>query len=185
MKINRKIILIVSGVIILLCGLVLIVLNTDIFKKKNDVFIIPEEYEVYENELFNFKYPESFEVVELERDGVKAYVVQSSGSTIEIEIEYQEGEMEVYNEANNLFKTRNYHKYNQAPREIKNKNITGYYFTRYLQNVEFDMLSDEAYLQSPEVFFKLKMSLIGNYKDFYERGHEAFLLILNSIEMSD
>ena len=73
---------------------------------------------------------------------------------------------------------------NKSPRKISNKNVKGYYFIRYLANIEFSILKDCAFLDTSKGLYEISMGLLNEDIDsfLYNKGHDAFLMILNTLK---
>lgn len=167
------------GILVLLVTIVFVL----IWKFKSpEEFIIPSKYKEYSDENFYFKYPESAYIVNFADDeediGTIRVIVDDN---INVDLDPVYGASNAFKETQQYYFGRAKDWRNRAPRKIPNKNLKGYYATRFGQNVEFSFLQDYAFFETSNGLFELSMS--PREFESYSKGHRAFKLILNTLEV--
>lgn len=152
---------------------------------QEEKFVIPENYQEYSNENFYFKYLPGYEVLKFDDDEgrlgtIRIRVTDNTYIDLEHMAGYTESALEM---AERMNSSRDHHAHNRSPQEIPNKNLEGYYGTRFLKNIDFSSLQDYAYFDTSKGLFELSISFINDDQELYDRGHQAFLLILNTLEV--
>ncbi len=172
------------AVVFILAITVLVLWKTGLLTGSSFVLVSEESLE-YSDDNFSFQYPTDYEVVKFEDRGDRLGTVRIRKGDIAIELEHNVGsDKSAYEYAGTMYESRDSHKYNQAPKEIVNENIEGYYLTRFIQNEEFNSLVDEAFFDTSKGVFELSMGLLNREEQrSYNEGHQAFLLLLNTLEV--
>lgn len=137
----------------------------------------------YSDEKFTFFYPMGAKIYKFDNGTIR---VDLSDQDIYIDLEkkfYNPDSLSAKQLADDYFESKTINPKNSSPKKSKNPNINAYVLTRYLQNVEFDILSDQAFVDFSEDVYTLKMGLIGENISKYNEGHKAFNLVLNSLEI--
>lgn len=137
----------------------------------------------YSDEKFTFFYPMGAKVYKFDNGTIRVVL---SDQDIHIDLErryYNPDSFSAKQLAGDYYKLRTINLHNSSPKKSNNPNINAYVLTRYLQNIEFNILSDQAFIDSSEDVYILKMSLIGESMSKYNEGHKAFNLILNSLNI--
>ena len=177
----KKPLFIIAGVLFFTGILYIAFFKSDIFIPTEE-YVMPQEYLEYSGKDFSFKYPKGFTVVEFDTSGTVR--VLDIGTGIYIDLERNNDDKNALNMARSLYLVTTEHEANKSPRKISNNNVKGYYFTRYLENIEFSILKDSAFLDTSKGLYEISMGLLNEDIDsfLYNKGHDAFLMILNTLK---
>lgn len=148
-------------------------------------FVMPDNLQEYSDDNFSFKYPQGAEVFKFNDTDERLGTIRiKTSNNIDIDLEHNVGSTESASDyVEQLYSFADNHKYNQSPAKIPNNNIQGDYATRFLQNEEFNILSEYAVFDTSKGQFQLKMGLFSDEQESYTQAHNDFLLILRTIEV--
>lgn len=148
-----------------------------------DKYQIDPNHLTYSDEKFTFFYPMEAKVYKFD-NGTLRVTLSDQDTYVDLEkINFNDDSYSIKQLADNNYESRTINLRNSSPKKSNNPNINAYVLTRYLKNVDFNMLADEAFIDSSENVYTLKMGLIGEDISKYNEGHKAFNLILNSLEI--
>jgi hypothetical protein len=177
MKKTVKRIKINKVVIIFLIGIVMLPLMV-VWKL---FFSINLNTKTYRDEHILFSYPSDARIV-LFQETSSFHVLLKDGGSIELNkvlIQPQAASTE----ATTDYATRDFSFFNRPPKKIINSNLTAYTLTKHVNNIEFGILMDVAYIESPEGLYRLSLGVIDGSKRNYMVEHQVFELILKTLKI--